>query len=582
MNLARTRGISLVFRRIQLRLTLLLILLASVLPAQYATVQNAVGPSTQPSIVFASSIFDVLTANGILSELVGFATLPPQVSPKIVSPGMLALLTWGPIANPFPVITNGLPAPIPPTLPVTVSVRSWGSAISTRLRTTSVTAYSVTFVVPRNIPLGGAEIEYKVAGMPTGWTTVNVIPADLELYRIGSTGPFLAQSIGTDGSPTSIGLTTPAQPGQTIRLSGSGLGVGTAVSVTVGGVPATLVNAQMDRYQPGLDEILFKIPLGTAVADGCYVPLAVTYNKTTITSTISKTSNGAPCVHPFQLSAADMKTLDNGGYLAVGSMSMNTRLQVVTANAVSRVESAQMLVMQMSAAQLASYFMQYVPAPGCGANVLTPNFIAFAGLVLSSSPISTGSPPPIPDLGSISLQNGPADLMLTSDQSYFDSLVSTEGPLSTPPAPVIAGGQWTWQSAGSADLAASSFTFTLPAPIQLNGGAPFSFIRNQDQMITWNAASFDSSAILTATLSGPQSGTTTRQLSCSVPANSGKLTIPASLLDQFAGGNLGTLQINIGEPAAAMPHALLKLKNGTTLLMLVTSSPAETIPADIQ
>ena len=63
MNLARRRGISLVFRRIQLRLTLLLILLASVLPAQYATVQNAVGPSTQPSIVFASSIFDVLTAN---------------------------------------------------------------------------------------------------------------------------------------------------------------------------------------------------------------------------------------------------------------------------------------------------------------------------------------------------------------------------------------------------------------------------------------------------------------------------------------------------------------------------------------
>ena len=432
------------------------------------------------------------------------------------------------------------------------------------------------------MPLGGAEIEYKVAGMPTGWTAVNVVAANFELYRIGSTGPFLAQSVQTDGSLIPIGLTTPAQPGQTIRLTGSGLGVGTTVGVTVGGVPATLVNAPPHRYDPGLDEILFQMPAGTAVADGCYVPIAVTYNKVTILSTISKTSNGAPCVHPFQLSAADMKSLDNGGYLAAGSISMNTRLQVATANAVLRVESAQMQVMQISAAQLGSYFTPYSPTPGCSTGVPNVDFINQAIPAFVSLPANAGNPPPVPDLRSISLQNGASDLMLTSSQNYFDTLVSTEGPLSNPPAPVIAGGQWTWQSAGSADLAASSFTFTLPAPVQLNGGAPLSFTRNQDQQITWNSASFDSSAILTVSLSAPQGSAVLQELSCSALANSGKLTIPATLLEKLAGGNLGTLQINITEPAAAIPHATLKLKNGRTLLMLVTSSPAETIPVDIQ
>ena len=47
-----------------------------------------------------------------------------------------------------------------------------------------------------------------------------------------------------------------------------------------------------------------------------------------------------PFVHPFQLSTADLQTLDGGGSLATAQISMNTSLQVTTSDAVSRSESA--------------------------------------------------------------------------------------------------------------------------------------------------------------------------------------------------------------------------------------------------
>src|SRR5262249_29490200 len=155
--------------------------LTSVLRAQYATVQNAVAPSVQASFGFALNAISLVGI--ILPANLWYAPAVP-LSPNIVSPGMLAILTWGPIANPFLLgIPPALSPVSPPPLPATVSIRSSGSTISTRLRPISLTQYSVTFVVPRNMPLGGAEIEYKVAGMPTGWTSVNVVPASLELYR---------------------------------------------------------------------------------------------------------------------------------------------------------------------------------------------------------------------------------------------------------------------------------------------------------------------------------------------------------------------------------------------------------------
>jgi uncharacterized protein (TIGR03437 family) len=526
----------------------LLFVVGSVLSAQTAVVFNAVAPTVSA-----------------LSGRLGYASfllLGSYPTPNIVAPGMLAGLSY----------SSDLSVASPPPLPATVSIRPSGSNTPIRVEVASISPGSVTFVVPRNMPLGGAEIEYKPEGQPTAWTNVNVVPASFEFYRIGAGGPVTAQAVAPNGSLSPMGLTTPAQPGQTIRLTGSGLGNNTSVTVTVGGVPATVVHAQPHRAQPGLDEILVQIPPGLAVPDGCYVPLALTYNNTTVTSTMSKTSNGAPCVHPFQLSVADMKTLDSGGILNTGQIDMSTSLQVAIATAASRNEAADVSVTQSTATDIATYFSP-VSSTGCTTNQLlgTPSFLA--GNFSSSNPFM---PPNL--AASMSLQNAATTLALTGGPEYYSATLPqpTEGPLTNPPPAIITGGDWTWSSIGGPDLAASSFTFTLPAPFQLNGTAPVTLVRNQDQTIKWNGAAFGSGATLNAILTGASS------VSCSVPASAGALTIPAAILAQFAANSLGTLELNITESGSSLPHALFKLQNGSTLLMLVNYTASETLPVDFQ
>ena len=53
-----------------------------------------------------------------------------------------------------------------------------------------------------------------------------------------------------------------------------------------------------------------RLPHAPGTPDGCYVPLVVTYGTQSVTSFLSKTSDGLPCHHPFQLSVAAMTQLD--------------------------------------------------------------------------------------------------------------------------------------------------------------------------------------------------------------------------------------------------------------------------------
>jgi hypothetical protein len=370
-----------------------------------------------------------------------------------------------------------------------------------------------------------------------------------------------------------VGLATPAQPGQTVLLTGSGLGNSTPFQVSVGGAAATVVHPLTQRADRGYDRIFVQIP--ASAPDGCYVPLRLTYNpiynQVPVTTSISKTSNGGPCVHPLRLSTPDLQTLDSGGSLAIAQISMNTDLQVETSTAASRGESANISVSQWNAAGVAAYF---APAPNSSCSVAQPA-LAYASYLAGDFGI-----PPIPDLGvSMTLQSGSTNLSLTGDGYYYAPTNfpnATEGPLNNLPAPVIAAGKWTWTSSGGADLPASSFGFNLPAPFQLNSGAPVSLNHDQDQTLTWNGANFPAGSVFAASLSG------TVYVSCSAPASAGALTIPAALLAQFAPSSLGTLSINVSQMGSSIPHTLFKLKNGNTLLVFVSYSTGDTRAVDFQ
>jgi hypothetical protein len=304
-----------------------------------------------------------------------------------------------------------------------------------------------------------------------------------------------------------------------------------------------------------------------------------TYNQTTVTTTISKTSDGSPCKHPWQLSVSDMKTLDSGGTLTDGAINLSTQLSAVTSTVASRNESASMSLGQINAGGIAAYFIP-VPAtsgPSCAA--LTPS-IGFAEL---NGDFSVLLPlPTLPDIGkSVALQSPTTTIMLTSvtDTGFYSQALPppTDGPLSNLPPPVIAGGKWTWQSSGGLDLPASSFGFTLPAPIQLNGGAPISLRRDQDQTITWNGAAFDAGATVHINLSG-----TAALVACTVPAGNGTVTIPASLLSGYTANTIGMLTASLNESGSFLPHSQFQLKNGSTLLMFVSFSSADSRPVAFQ
>jgi uncharacterized protein (TIGR03437 family) len=519
----------------------LVVVLVGIVAGQTATVQNvAEAQEVVPQFGY------ILAGNPYATPVPIFQVASAQ---NVVAPGMLAVLY-----------------PTSPVAPTRISIRPSGSETLIRAEVVSVSHSQTTFVVPRNMPLGGAELEYQAEGQPTGWTNVNVVAASFEFFRIGPGGPAIAQAVGPDGSLSPVGLTTPAQPGHTILLKGSGLG-NVPFTVTMGGVPATVVAAGPHRANPGADEIQIQIPAGAA--DGCYVPLVLAYNGTTVATTISKTSNGAACVHPFQLSVADMKTLDNGGTLTAGEIVMSTTLQVATPAAASRAEGANVQFMPLAAADIAAFFPASQSAPGCQVSPLNVPSTIFLSGVFSSISNSVNAGP------TVFLQDSANTLSLLGLGIYFANLPqSAQGPVANPPVPAIPGGPWKWYSTGGPDLAASSFAFSLPAPFQLSGGGTISMNRNVDQTLTWNGAAFDPGAMLKAFLPGG--------ISCTAAANSGALTIPAALLGHIQGNSLGTRSISVTEAGSSIPHTQFRLVNGKTLLMLVNYSTGETAPVDFQ
>jgi hypothetical protein len=192
----------------------------------------------------------------------------------------------------------------------------------------------------------------------------------------------------------------------------------------------------------------------------------------------------------------------------------------------------------------------------------------------------TGPPaPPLPDIGSfVNLQSPTTRIQLALGETFAQQSLPppVDGPLNNLPVPAIAGGKWTFQSPGGADLPASSFGFILPAPVQLTGGVPVTVNHTQGQTITWNGSSFDAGATAIVSLEG--SGF----VSCSAPAAAGTLTIPAALLSGFIPNTIGSLTISIDEAGAALPHAQFQTKSGATLLLFVPFSSSDSRPVFFQ
>jgi len=443
----------------------------------------------------------------------------------------------------------------PSATSATVSLRPVGASTPIPAQVVSIAAGTVNFVVPANAPLGPAELIYKVSGMPTQWTAAAVVPANFTISA--------AQIVGADGVARANTLTHPAQPGESVVLWGSGLGVNPAtMGVAFGGAPQKILYAGPAPGLPGVNQINFQV--GATAPDGCYQPVTVVFAGGSATTYLSKSSNGGPCPHPWHLSAADLASLDAGGSIAVGDIYTASNVVAVSGDHSSRQENASVSFAPWDANAFAAAFEGSTPETGG-----YPEF-PVGNQTLSSTDISTGV-----------------------------TLTSNDAPLANLPAPVFAGPSF-WSNSGGSFLAASSFAFNLPAPILVQGSLPLMWSSGKDQTITWNPAGYDSGAVLQATLYGTSgvagggvvyfaavSGLlgsewfSSSGVTVSAPASAGTLTFPTQMISQIGPG-AATLMVQVTEPYASVPSTLLKQVSGKTLLMIVTASTSETLPVDIQ
>ncbi len=446
-----------------------------------------------------------------------------------------------------------------------VSIRPVGSSTAIPAEVLNVSFSGITFLVPPDVPVGNAQLIYRQSGQLTQWTGVSVAPTRFALYR----DPVRAVNVNASGPATPNGLANPAQPGQPVEIFGTGLGAmpQTPPQVMLGGVPQTVLYADVAPGEAGVMQINFQI--SAATPDGCYVPLNVIWGAGAATSWLSKTSDGMPCHHPFQLSLDALKALDAGTSLETGSISMTTALTAASADVASRQENANIFFLPAPASMTAGYFAAN-PAPGCGAGQGSgATFAVLSGVF---------------QLGDTMTLRSAATTLTLAGEGSLDYLAtippSADAPLDNLPAPVLAGGPWTWSSSGGADLAASSFPFTLAPPVRIDGGAPFSIASGQDRVVTWNGGAFDSNA--TVQLSVSANAGSFQSVVCFAPAQAGTLTIPAAMLARFSPGSVGELSVSVTESGAGIPHAEFHLANGDPLLMLVHGGSTDTRPVDFQ
>ncbi len=480
----------------------------------------------------------LLIAGACFAQLQNAADVGAGVDTAVLAPGSRAVVSYIPNAGDSPASATVSFLPVNTTTPFLAQIVSVGPT-------------AINFLVPVDIPPGPAQLIYKPGNQATQWTTVTIVPTSFSLYRTGPVGPLIAPIINLTGSGVASGLTRPAQPGFGVEIFGSGLGAvsPSQIQVTLGGVPQQVTYAGTPSFEPGVTQIDFVIAPGTP--DGCYVPLAVTYGTQSVSSFLSKTSDGLPCHHPWGLSQQALTILDNGGAIQTPEIELNTGIEAAASNLASRQESAQIIPASMTAAQIASSFVPIAanPAQPCG-------FFSAIGGVFSYLGGPGGAPAQLTDsAGTITLP--------------YTGSAEGDSPLSSLPPPVIAPGPWKFTALDSSFVpAGASFTFSLPQPVQLAGGAPIVINHTQNPTIMWNGSAYDSTATLQLTLSAPLAPA----VSCSVPAQSGSVTIPANLLTSFSAGSTGVLSVSVNENGAGIPTADFVVNTAPVVLLAVWSS----------
>ena len=186
---------------------------------------------------------------------------------------------------------------VSPAPPDTVLVRIRRGEARVETTALAVDENEIDALVPNNAPLGSALLQVVKNGHASLEWPIEIVDSRFGAFSRNGQGWGPGQIWNAAGAPNSEAQ--PAQPGEAVRIAGTGLGLGasrhTPPQILVAGRPASgVVVADRAADRPGIDTISFHLPADAP--EGCHVPVQVrsgAFYSNGVTIAISR--DGSPC-----------------------------------------------------------------------------------------------------------------------------------------------------------------------------------------------------------------------------------------------------------------------------------------------
>ena len=503
--------------------------------------------NTGGAITLQFTTFGVSAAPGtpVVAQILNNSSLTPVGMPNYgIAPSSIFVVQGSDLADPGNPVLQDSSAGLPLTLNgASITVVVGGVTTHPALYYTSATQLAA--VLPAATPVGTGTLTVNYRGTNSAPAPIQVVASAIGINEynqipipLGLLNTNIDLGVATDAvSGAVLSFTNSAAPGQIIVLWATGLGadpadsdttysstphsVNTPLQIYVGGVLATILYQGSAGY-PGVNQINLTIP--ASVTNDCQVPLvAVTGKIISNVVVLPIHQGGGTCVS--QLTAGRTITGDQilketqdtikGGSLTV--------IQTDTTNAKG--------VHTVTGSAGASFFKStglLAGATGRGDN-LSPGSCAVYPII-SGGPITVVGL----DAGSVTLTppTGPAiPLPPQLGIKGNDGAILAAGV-------IPAGGVFTFNGTGGADVGPFSATLTIASPNfnWTNPSAATNIDRTQGLLFTWTGGLPGTFVLLGGTSTG--SGVTAGY-SCKVAVEAGQFTVPSYILLGMPAGSGG-------------------------------------------
>jgi uncharacterized protein (TIGR03437 family) len=438
----------------------------------------------------------------------------------------------------------------------------------------SASANQVLAIMPSGMPAGNGTVSVKTAAGTSAQEPLEVTTGSFGIYTVNGSANGPAMVTDANGNP--VTLTSPAQPSQTVTVSGTGFGalsaddisapvmqdISSSVAIYVGVEPAVVHYAGRSGNAPGQDVITFDIPPDAAA--GCYVALYVVFNG--ITSNFTSTSiapDGVACSDSNGFSSAQIQQIQqlvaSGSNVRLASINLTRATQDLPPalppfpSGMSTTDSAAAEFLEYTPRQLAGSvgFLQSVSLGGCLVFTFSGNSMT------ATDPVQAAGL----DAGTITISGPKGAKQLTTVHGvpgyYSGTLGSTQdgGGLYLDPGTYTITG-----TGGTGTGAVDPFTATidLPPPITWTNAADVSVVnRSSGATVNWTGGDphgfvyIVGVSIAISTAGGTFSGVG-GEFFCTAPANAGTFTVPGAVtlalpptgsIPGFGSGSLGSLSM---------------------------------------